>query len=191
MNQSALYGDKTPLRLPEYGRLIQRMVDIAVKMPVKQDRQTYATLIVRLMKAVSEGQKGDLNLEKKLWDHLAYISNYQLDIDWPHPIVHQGEKSDPPKITYEKKRIKMRRYGMLAEKMLEKVSLMPESPEREELVRLIATRMKRNSAEELHANDSDERIAHDIALLTEERITPDFSERHLSDYKVSKKQKKS
>lgn len=184
-----VYHSEPAIKLPEYGRLIQSMAEAALKMPARQDRQTYANLIVRLMKKLTEQPQNDSEFEKKLWNHLAYITNYQLDIDWPYPIVRHDTPTAPTKMAYPQRGNRMRRYGQLVERWLGELATMPEGPKRDELVRLIASRMKRSTAEERTQTDSDERIAHDIALYTDGAIRPDFSHNRLPDFKTQKKGK--
>ena len=71
------------LVLPEYGREVQNMVDYAISLENKTDRQRCAETIIltmeRMLPQVREGE----NYKQKLWDQLALISDFKLDIDWP------------------------------------------------------------------------------------------------------------
>ena len=58
------------LLMPEYGREIQKMVDHAVSIPDKEERQRCAETIVRLMESKNPQVLEGENSEQTLWDHL-------------------------------------------------------------------------------------------------------------------------
>ena len=63
------------LVLPEYGREVQNMVDYAISLDDKADRQRCAETIIltmeRMLPQVREGE----NYKQKLWDQLALMSD--------------------------------------------------------------------------------------------------------------------
>lgn len=69
------------LLMPEYGREIQNMVDHAVSIPDKKERQRCAETIVRLMESKNPQVLEGEDSEQTLWDHLYLMSHKQLDID--------------------------------------------------------------------------------------------------------------
>ena len=79
------------LLMPEYGREIQKMVDHAVSLPTKEERQLCAETIIRLMENKNPQVQESANAEQALWDHLYLMSQKQLDIDWPFD-VSEAEK---------------------------------------------------------------------------------------------------
>ena len=68
---------REPLLMPEYGREIQKMVDYAVTLPSKQERQRCAETIVRLMVTKVPQLRENADYEQTLWDHLYLMSNKQ------------------------------------------------------------------------------------------------------------------
>ena len=74
------------LILPEYGREIQNMVDYCVALPTKEERQRCAATIVATMDRMVPQNRNNANYKQKLWDHLALMSDFKLDIDWPYDI---------------------------------------------------------------------------------------------------------
>ena len=74
------------LILPEYGREIQNMVDYCVALPTKEERQRCAATIVATMDRMVRQNRNNANYKQKLWDHLALMSDFKLDIDWPYDI---------------------------------------------------------------------------------------------------------
>jgi hypothetical protein len=155
------------LLLPEYGREIQKMVDYAVSLPSRDERLKCARSIVRMMLTKVPQIRDNANYEQTLWDHLYLMSGKQLDIDWPFD-VSGAEKihAKPQPIPLPQNRIRMRHYGRLVEELLEKVKEMPAGDERNELVRQLANQMKRDLLTWGHGSADDEKVADDLARLT-------------------------
>ena len=69
------------LPLPEYGRSVQKMVDHALTIEDREERQQCATTIVEIMGSMFPNTRNLPDYERKLWDHLAIMSDFSLDID--------------------------------------------------------------------------------------------------------------
>ena len=164
------------VKLPEYGRFVQSMVEYALTLTDRAQRQQYAESIIEVMAGLNPKVKDVPGFRHKLWDHLAYIADYKLDIDYPYPITERkdGLKA-PQKLSYPKGAIRFRHYGRLIEKAIDELKQTPEGPQRDELVRLIANRMKRNLADWKGDGVQDSKVARDIAFYTEGSVQPDFS----------------
>lgn len=175
------YNSTRPrLLMPEYGRLVQQMVDRALTIEDRQARQAYAESIVNVMATLSSQPKDAANYRQKLWDHLANIADYKLDIDYPCEINVVSPGKRPGRLPYPGSTIKHRHYGKLLENFVEKLKGMPEGSERDELVWMAANRMKRNLADWKDAGHDDQMVAHDLAAYTNGIIAPDFSTRKLA-----------
>ena len=164
------------LVMPEYGREIQKMVDHAVSLPDKAERQKCAETIVQMMENKNLQLQDSDDYEQTLWDHLYLMSHKQLDIDWPYD-VSEAEKimSKPEPLAHPTGGARMRHYGRLIEELFEKLKTMPEGDERDELVRLTANQMKRNLATWGHGSIDDEKVADDLARFTDGKIQIDLS----------------
>ena len=155
------------LVLPEYGREIQRMVDHAVGLPTREERQRCAETIVAVMERMVP-HTGEQDFKRKLWDHLAIMSNFQLDIDWPCDISQAAKIATKPEpMEYPMQDIPTRHYGYMMHELFEKLKTMPEGPERDELARLTANHMKRCLYQWSHGSAADEKVFSDIARLTD------------------------
>ena len=64
------------LMMPEYGREIQKMVDLAVSLPTKEERQKCANTIIQLMETKAPQLTDSSDYEQTLWDHLTGLSTY-------------------------------------------------------------------------------------------------------------------
>lgn len=165
------------LKLPEYGRMVQNMVEYALTLTDKAERQSYAEAIVRVMMGLNPQMADVPDYQHKIWDHLAYLADYKLDIDYPFEITrHEGERPRPAKLAYPKNNIRFRHYGHLIETAIDELNEMADGPQREAFTRLLANRMKRNLADWKGDGVQDTKVARDIAYYTEGRVAPDFSE---------------
>ena len=163
------------LVLPEYGREIQEMVDYAQTIADKEERQHCAETIVAIMDRMSPQNRENPDYKRKLWDHLAIMSNFQLDIDWPYDISGATQIAHKPEpLGYPMTAIPVRHYGKMMFELFEKLKNMPEGEERDELVRQTANQMKRNLHQWSNGSTDDEKIASDLARFTDGIIQLDL-----------------
>lgn len=164
------------LLMPEYGREIQKMVDYAIGLPTKQERQNCANEIIRMMETKVPELRSNADFEQMLWDHLFMMSHKLLDIDWPFD-VSEAEKinNKPNAVPLPQESIRLRHYGKLIEELFEKLKEMPAGEERDVLVCYTANQMKRNLLTWGHGSMSDEKVADDLARYTDGIIQLDLS----------------
>jgi hypothetical protein len=103
------------------------------------------------------------------------MSGKQLDIDWPFD-VSGAEKihSKPAPVPLPQNRIRLRHYGKLVTELTDKLKTMPEGAERDELVRQTANQMKRDLLTWGHGSSDDEKVADDMARLTDGAVQLDL-----------------
>ena len=184
------------LALPEYGREIQRMVDHAKTLPDKKERQRCAQTIVAIMDRMFPQNRQNADYKHKLWDHLALMSNFELDIDWPYDIHQAADITTRPEpMPYPMKDIAVRHYGYMVFELFDKLKQMPPGKERDELARVTANQMKRNLMLWSHGSSDDEKVASDLARFTDGKIQLDlstfkFEKVSMRDMEVRTKKKK-
>ena len=164
------------LMMPEYGREIQKMVDLAVSLPTKEERQKCANTIIQLMETKVPQLTDSSDYEQTHWDHLYLMSHKQLDIDWPFD-VSEAEKilSKPQPMKLPKDELRLRHYGKLVSELFEKLKSMPEGEERDALIFYTANQMKRDLATWGHGSIEDERVANDLARFTDGAVQLDLN----------------
>lgn len=163
------------LPMPEYGRGIQNMVDYALTIEDKDERQRCANTIVSIMGNMFPQFRDVADFKHKLWDHLALMSDYKLDIDYPYEIEKKdswGKKPQP--MVYPMQRIRYRHYGYLLETLLKKLKDMSEGEERDALLQIVADQMKRSLVNWNKDGMDDAKIAADIALYTDGKVMLDL-----------------
>lgn len=183
------------LILPEYGRNIQKMVDHCLTIADRNERIDCAYAIVDTMAQLFPAQGDPEEYRRKLWDHLAIMSDFNLDIDWPYEVIRPDSlDTAPDPIPLYHERVDYRHYGKALVAMVRMAADMPEGEERDELVMLLAHQMKKQLV--LHNLDSvdDGRVYRDLYDISQGAINIDASTR-LADYKAlpapsSKKKKK-
>lgn len=164
------------IQFSEYGRLVQDMVEYALTLEDRKERQIYTEAIVQVMMGVNPKMKDVHDYQHKIWDHLALMSNYELDIDYPFEIQkHDSKPVTPRNLSYPKGHIHFRHYGRLIEKAMKKLETMPDDKNRDDLIQVLGNRMKRNLADWKGDGIEDAKVARDIAFYTHETIQPDFS----------------
>ncbi len=154
--------------MPEYGRTVQMMVDMAVKMEGREERQRCANTIVKIMAGLLPSTASKEDQEHRLWNHLARISHYQLDIDYPVNIVPQEEvQAHPAPLPYPMKAIKRRHYGYLVQQALDFAKTIEDEEKRRLITESIANQMKQDLFVWNRDSMDNELVAQDIARLSE------------------------
>ena len=167
---------RNKLILPEYGREIQKMIEYCKTLPEKSDRQNCAEVIIDVMMVMTPHLKGSSDYLQKLWDHLAIMSNFELDIDYPFEVTSKESfLKRPEPLQYPMQNIRQRHYGHLLEECFTKLEGMKEGEERDELVRLIANQMKRTLFVWNRGDADEEKIADDMARYTHGNVQMDLS----------------
>ncbi|MBQ4139165.1 MAG: DUF4290 domain-containing protein, partial [Muribaculaceae bacterium] len=152
------------LALPEYGRNIQQMVDYCCTIEDREERTKCAYSIIATMGNLFPQLRDEPDYAHKLWDHLAIMSDFKLDIDFPFEVV-KAETLDtkPDPMPYKLERIKMRHYGKLIERMIERAVEYPDGEEKDALIMLIANHMKKQIFQINKEDVDDEKIFNDLA----------------------------
>ncbi len=173
------------LSLPEYGRNIQRMVDHCLTIEDRDERNHCARSIIRAMATLFPTMKDSEASRRKLWDHLAVMSRFKLDIDWPCEVISEDVlDTAPAKVPYPSTRIRLRQYGRSLEKMIGKAAAMEPGAERDELVMMLANQMKKQLAAVDRDNATDARVFKDLADYTHGEIRLDPEVVHLHEFDI-------
>jgi hypothetical protein len=131
------------MALPEYGRNVQKMVDHIKTIEDRDERNRAAKTIIQIMGNLNTHLRDVGDFKHKLWDHLALIANFDLDIDSPYP-VPEPEKfvEKPSQVPYKQKDIRFLHYGRIIELMIDAASDMADGEEKEYFTTLIVNQMK-------------------------------------------------
>lgn len=132
------------LILPEYGRNIQNMVDHCLSIDNRDERSRCARTIIEAM-SVLFPPTGDRDAyQRKLWDHLMIMSDFALDVDSPYELtMPDGLARQPDPIAYTGYTFNYRHYGLTIQRMIDAACDMPPGDERDALIELLASHMKK------------------------------------------------
>lgn len=184
------------LILPEYGRNIQRMVDYCMTISDYEERTQCAYIIVDSMFTLFPPIGDHEEYRRKLWDHLAIMSNFALDIDWPYDVIRPESLQTPPDpIPLPAFNISRRQYGKNIELMIGHILDYPEGEERDVLSVLIANQMKKMMVTVDNDLVEDDKVFKDLLDMSHGAINLFDKNVHLHEFKAlpgpsSKKRKK-
>ena len=133
------------LIMPEYGRNVQQMIDHCVSIEDREERTRCANTIINIMGNLFPHLRDVDDFKHKLWDHLAIMADFKLDIDYPYEIIRKENlRTKPDRIPYTLTPIRYRHYGKTLERMIKKCEDYPDGPERDQLISLLANHMKKS-----------------------------------------------
>lgn len=142
----------------------------------REERQKCAETIIAVMERMLPHNRDNADYKRKLWDHLAIMSDFKLDIDYPFDISEAAKITTKPQpMVYPMNRIPVRHYGHLIFKMLEKLKNMEPGQERDDLAQITALQMKRDLMQWSHGASSDEKVVADMARFTDGIIQLDLN----------------
>lgn len=155
------------MALPEYGRNVQKMVDHIKTIEDRNERNRAAKTIIQIMGNLNPHLRDEGDFRHKLWDHLALIANFELDIDSPYPVPERTKFTEKPnQVPYKEGAIHYLHYGRIIELMIDAASEMSEGGEKEYLTTLIVNQMKKAYITWNRSQVADEVIIGDLKLLS-------------------------
>jgi len=172
------------MALPEYGRNIQRMVDYVVTIEDKEKRNRLAHALIGIMGNMNPHLRDISDFKHKLWDHLAIISDFKLDIDSPYPPPSKEVLEQKPEpVPYSNAEIRYQHYGKTLELLVDEAINMPEGEERDALILLTANHMKKSYLQWNKDAVTDDLIFKDLKQLSGGKIDLTGSDIQLSEAK--------
>lgn len=171
MEYSTLDGK---LVMPEYGRNVQRMVEYAVTIENKEERTRCVETIMKTMVNLFPYLKDEAQ-KHKMYDHLAIMSDFKLDIDYPYDLPDRNNlRYIPGKMDYNGNPIKMRYYGRIVELMIAEAIDEKDEERKRDLIVRTANRMKQNYLLWNKEHVEPETIVADINYLSKGQLSCDF-----------------
>ena len=147
------------------------MVDHALTIEDRSERQRCANTIINIMGNMFPHLRDVPDFKHKLWDHLAIMSDFKLDIDYPYEIIRKDNlKTKPETVPYPSTKIRYRHYGRTLEVLIKKAIDFPEGDEKQNLVALICNHMKKDYMSWNKDTIDDRKIADDLAELSDGKL---------------------
>ena len=155
------------MELPEYGSCVQNMVDHALTIEDRAERQRCANTIINIMGGMFPHLRDVPDFKHKLWDHLAIMSDFKLDIDYPFEIVKKEDLVvKPEKLEYPNGALRYRHYGRFLEGMIKKAIEVENEGEKKQLINLLAIQMKKDLNNWNKEGVEDQKIVDDLREYT-------------------------
>ena len=160
------------LVLPEYGRNIQRMVNHVKTVEDREERNRLAKAIIQIMGTMNPHLRDVADFKHKLWDHLAIISDFELDVDSPYPTPTREQIfKKPDRLKYQHPDdIRFKHYGRVLEDMIDNAITYPDGEEKDYLIEVILNLMKKSFLNWNRETVSDELIFNDLVMLSRNRL---------------------
>ena len=137
-------SERNQLVIAEYGRHVQKMVEICMEEKDKAKRTAMAHSIVNVMGNMSNQRKDATDFQQTLWDQLFIISDFKLDVDSPFPKPDREEIFKRPEpLPYPQNHPKYRFYGNNISLMINEAIKVEDGKLKDALVYTIANHMKK------------------------------------------------
>jgi hypothetical protein len=139
------YNTQQPkLLMSEYGRNIQKMIDYALALNDREERNHAAQAIISIMGQLNPHLRDVTDFKHKLWDHLFIISDFKFDVDSPYPKpTPETFQTKPERVKYPSRDMRYKHYGKAVEALIRKAVEMEDGEMKTALVEQLAHMMKR------------------------------------------------
>lgn len=180
-------SQRADLVMPEYGRNVQQMIDLVLKVEDRAERTKQAKAVIKIMTQINPKTKELENYEHKLWDHLHIISGYKLDVDSPFEAPSpKAFETKPENVPYPARNIKYRHYGKTIQDLILKAIDTPEGEQKDAFTLSVANLMKRNYITWNKDSVNDEVIIEHLADLSNGKLTLKDPSKLMSSQEISR-----
>lgn len=174
-------AERPHLIIPEYGRHLQKLINLAVAIPDREERNKAAKYIIQVMGSLNPHLRDVPDFQHKLWDQIFIMSDFKLDVDSPYPIpTREVINLKPERLAYPQKNPKYRFYGNNIKYMIEVANKWEEGEMKSALVKVIANHMKKSYLSWNKDTVTDAVIFEHLFELSDGRINLTQSEEELS-----------
>lgn len=158
------------LNMPEYGRIIQQLVERCKELPTREERTEMSYGIVDFMGQRNPQLRDEEDYKHKLWDHIYILAEMDLDVDSPYPFPTIEElHSKPNQMEYPQLQGDFKFYGKSILQLIAKAIELEPGDEKEALIEVIANNMKKS-----------------YNIYNKEHVTDDVIFRHLRELAENK-----
>jgi hypothetical protein len=159
------------------------MVDHCLSIEDREQRTQCAYTIIESMANLFPDLKNGGEYDHKLWDHLAIMSDFQLDIDYPCEVIKPDNlHTKPERVEYQLDGVRRRHYGKTIEAMIMSAADMEAGDEKDELIKLIAAQMKKTLLAVNSDGVEDSRVFRDLMEISGGRIRVDESQMKIREF---------
>lgn len=197
-NQDAVFNleynaERSHLIIPEYGRHLQKLIDLATAIEDVEERNKAAKYIIDVMGTLNPHLRDVPDFQHKLWDQLFIMSDFKLEVNSPYPIPSREELNQKPeRLAYPQNFPKYRFYGNNIKYMIDVANKWEDGDLKNALIIVIANHMKKCYLSWNKDTVEDTAVFNHLYELSDGKIDLRQSEEELSTshdlLKVNKKQ---
>jgi len=185
-------AERPHLIIPEYGRHLQKLIDQAVALPTKEERNKAARYIIGVMGSLNPHLRDVPDFQHKLWDQIFIMSDFKLDVDSPYPTPSPDTIAlKPSPLGYPQNFPKYRFYGNNIKFMIDVANSWEDGELKNALIIVIANHMKKSFLSWNKDTVKDDVIFEHLKELSGGRINLQSTDEELSNatdlMKVNKK----
>jgi hypothetical protein len=138
-------AEREHLIIPEYGRHLQKLIEQAVALEEKEERNKAARYIITVMGSLNPHLRDVPDFQHKLWDQIFIMSDFKLDVDSPYPIPSREILVlKPGPLKYPQNFPKYRFYGNNIKYMIDVANSWEDGDMKSALIIVIANHMKKS-----------------------------------------------
>lgn len=138
-------AERPHLIIPEYGRHLQKLIEQAVALEDKEDRNKAAKYIISVMGSLNPHLRDVPDFQHKLWDQLFIMSDFKIDVDSPYPLPNREILNQKPgTLEYPQNFPKYRFYGNNITYMINVANSWEDGEMKNALIMVIANHMKKS-----------------------------------------------
>ncbi len=164
--------NRTQMVIPEYGRNIQKMVEHAIALEDKDERNKMANAIISVMGQLNPHLRDIADFKHKLWDHLFIISDFKLDVDSPYPLPNKEVLFEKPeRMVYPKTENRFKHYGKSVKDLIDAATAIEDKAEQSALTGVILNLMKKTYLTFNQDSVDDNQLFADLKLMSKDKLT--------------------
>lgn len=138
-------AERPHLIIPEYGRHLQKLIEKAVALEDREERNKAAKYIISVMGSLNPHLRDVPDFQHKLWDQIFIMSDFKLDVDSPYPIPSKELlEQKPDRLAYPQNFPKYRFYGNNIKYMIDVANKWEDGEMKNALIMVIANHMKKS-----------------------------------------------
>jgi len=138
-------AERPHLIIPEYGRHLQKLIEQAVALEDREERNKAARYIISVMGSLNPHLRDVPDFQHKLWDQIFIMSDFRLDVDSPYPIPSKEMLDQKPeRLAYPQNFPKYRFYGNNIKYMIDVANKWEDGEMKNALIMVIANHMKKS-----------------------------------------------
>ncbi|MCO6148461.1 DUF4290 domain-containing protein [Flavobacterium sp. NRK1] len=138
-------AERPHLIIPEYGRHLQKLIEQAVALEDRDERNKAAKYIISVMGSLNPHLRDVPDFQHKLWDQIFIMSDFKLDVDSPYPTPSKELlQQKPERLAYPQNFPKYRFYGNNIKYMIDVANKWEDGEMKNALIMVIANHMKKS-----------------------------------------------